>query len=574
MIMRGSGVSCGIAIGRICLYRKARLDIPNGPGAGSALELALFERARADAIASLTQLSQKMRGENAPDLADIFEAHQEILRDDVGFVEPVHSAVIGGQNAAAAVDGVLYNIAETFRALESVYMRERAADIEDLRASIVARILGVPAPGVTYEGGDCLIAAYDLAPSDTAKLDLRRVAGLITQIGGATGHTAIMARTLGIPAIVGVPGLMDAVEQGQEAVADGCDGTLILSPNKNELAEYRAKQAELARRQEELQRFASAPTVTADGRSLRLEANIGTPEDAVPAVGQGAEGFGLVRTEFLFMQREDLPPEEEQYAAYRRILEAAGDRPVTFRTLDAGGDKELPALNLPPEDNPFLGLRAIRICLKQPELFKAQLRALLRAARHGNARIMLPMVSSVTQVRQAKAILEEAKAELRAEGVPFHESVPLGIMVEIPAAAIQARDLARAVDFFSLGTNDLIQYTLAADRGNPAVADISTFCHPAVLRLVHGTIAAAEAAGIPCGLCGEAAGDPLYIPFLLGAGLEEYSMSASRILAARKLLLGLSHAACRDFAARALELDTPEQVSALFREFHEKGPLL
>jgi phosphotransferase system enzyme I (PtsI) len=335
------------------------------------------------------------------------------------------------------------------------------------------------------------------------------------------------------------------------------------------ISEYRQKQQILLDQRHQLHQYAEKPTITLDGYQVSLEANIGTAEDASDIVGKGAEGIGLVRTEFLFMQNERLPSEEEQYQAYRHILEAAGGLPVTFRTLDAGGDKELPALNLPKEANPFLGFRAIRICLKQPLLLKTQIKALLRAGSLGNARIMFPMISSTSEVAQAKAIVEEAKRELDAAGVPYCNKIPLGIMIEIPAAAILADSFAQIVDFFSIGTNDLTQYSLAADRNNPAVAEISTYFHPALLTLIHNTIAAAKRANIPCGMCGEAAGDPTFIPFLIGAGLNEFSMSASGILEIRKLISELSYEQCFKLTRQALDLSATEQVLSLFCEFKE-----
>ncbi|MDD4297922.1 MAG: phosphoenolpyruvate--protein phosphotransferase, partial [Ruminiclostridium sp.] len=399
-----------------------------------------------------------------------------------------------------------------------------------------------------------------LTPSDTAGMDLSLVAGLVTQTGGITSHTAIMSRTLGIPAVVGAENLLEHVNDGDMIILDGETGEIIINPGSTQLNFYLNLQSEYEKRKKELSQYKGRPSETTDGHIVKLEANIGTEQDAKIAAFHDAEGIGLVRTEFLYMNRQELPSEQEQFEAYHNILEAVGKKPVIFRTLDAGGDKELPYLKLEKEDNPFLGFRAIRICLKYPELLRIQLRALLRASVYGDLRIMFPMISSIDELLEAKKIFTETKAEMSLSGILHKAHVPLGIMVEIPSVAVMADVFAREVDFFSIGTNDLVQYTLAADRGNPKVSGISSAYHPAVLSLIARTIDAAKKNNIPCGMCGEAAGDLNLIPLLIGFGLKEFSMSPSTILEARKLINSLSYEKCRKLASGALHLTTVTDV--------------
>jgi len=561
MILKGKGVSSGIGIGRIRLYEKSELAIPDYRIEDPDAEIERFQAARRSAVEDIDALYKKMLNEHADEAAEVFSAHREILEDEEGFIKPVCLRIREKKdNAAFAVAFVLNGIADMFRSMDSAYMRERAADAEDLRDSVNAKILGVKKKGITARNEKCIVAAYDLAPSDTAGMELSIVEGLLTEIGGPTSHTAIMSRTMEIPAVVGTQGLMEHVHDGDMAIINGETGEIIVEPDREQIEHYMRLQQEYKKQTGELRRYVGMPSVTRDGRQVRLEANVGTEQDARLAASHDAEGIGLVRTEFLYMKRQELPSEQEQFEAYRGILESMGDRPVIFRTLDAGGDKELPALGLTKEDNPFLGFRAIRICLQNPSLFKTQLRALLRASMYGECRIMFPMISSLNEVRKAKAIVEEVKAELSHEGIPYKANVPVGIMVEIPAVAVMAEAFASEVDFFSIGTNDLVQYTLAADRGNPKLSEISTVYHPAVLNLIAATIHAAAKHHIPCGMCGEAASDTKLIPLLLGIGLNEFSMSASAILKVRKLISGLSYETCRKLADEVLELKTDEEI--------------
>lgn len=561
MMFKGNGVSPGIGIGRVSFYRKSGLDIPGYRTGDPNAEIERFQAARRSVAEDVGALYKKLLDENAGNAAEIFGAHKEILEDEEGFIKPVCLRIREEKdNAASAVAFVMNGIADMFRSMDNEYMRERAADIEDLRDSVNAKILGVKKEGANAGNEKRIVAAYDLAPSDTAGMDFSLTEGFLTETGGPTSHTAIISRTMEIPAVAGAQGLMDYLREGDTAIVNGGTGEIIINPDPEQIAYYMRLKKEYERQAGELRRYAGMPSITKDGRRVRLEANIGTERDAGLAVSHGAEGIGLVRTEFLYMGRRDMPSEQEQFEAYRNILKSMGNRPVIFRTLDAGGDKELPALGLAKEDNPFLGFRAIRICLQNQPLFKTQLRALLRAGAHGDCRVMFPMISSLGELRRAKKIVEEVKAELSHERIPYKADIPVGIMVEIPAVAVMAGTFADEADFFSIGTNDLVQYTLAADRGNPRLAEISTVYHPAVLNLIASAIRAAKEHHIPCGMCGEAAGDAKLIPFLLGAGLEEFSMTASAIPGVRKLIAGLSYNACRDLAEEILKLKTDEDV--------------
>ncbi|MDD4495538.1 MAG: phosphoenolpyruvate--protein phosphotransferase [Eubacteriales bacterium] len=569
MKIKGIGASPGLALGYVEIFKKTDINIPDYIPEDNDAEIARFQSARQKSINEVIALYDKLMKENAVDAAEVFMAHKEILEDEAGFVEPVIERItVNSENAAMAAANVLNATADMFRSMDNEYMQARAADAEDLRDSVVSNILGlkrsgmrdpVKKPGMEKQ----IIAAYDLAPSDTAGLNFDAVEGIVTQTGGTTSHTAVMSRTLELPAVVGAGGLLGHVNDGDFIILDGETGEVIINPGKEQIEEYLKLRDEYIKRKDELRKYAGRQSVTLDGRQVRLEANIGTVSDAEAAAENGAEGIGLVRTEFLYMERKELPSEQEQYEAYKGILEKMGDKPVIFRTLDAGGDKSLPSLALPKEENPFLGYRAIRICLNNPPLFKTQLRALLRAGVHGNPKIMFPMISSLDELRRAKKLLEEAAGELSEEGVPYREKIPVGIMVEIPAVAVMADRIAKEVDFFSIGTNDLVQYTLAADRGNPSIADVYTTFHPAVLQLVALTISAAERADIPCGMCGEAAGNLTLVPLFLGFGLKEFSMSPSSVLKVRKLINSLNYKECKVLAEKVLQLDTADEIEKI-----------
>ena len=441
-------------------------------------------------------------------------------------------------------------------------MRQRAADIGDIRTRMLGILLHAESVDLAALPEGTVLVVHDLTPSMTVSLSKEHVCAILTEVGGQTSHSAILARALEVPAVLGVPGLLDAVQDGMTVAVDGTEGAALLCPDEATLAAFQARRDKWLEERALLQVYRDRDTRTADGRHVDLYANIGSVADAKAAAEAGAEGIGLFRTEFLFMDRTALPDEEEQYQAYAQVSDLMAGKEVIIRTLDVGGDKGIDYLEMEREENPFLGHRAIRYCLDRPDLYRVQLRALLRAgARHGNIKIMLPLVSGVEEVRGARALLEECKAQLSAEGLAFDPHISLGIMVETPAAALIADLLAREADFFSIGTNDLTQYTIAVDRGNAKVEKLYTCYHPAVLRSIRSVIAAGKAAGIPVGMCGEAAADPRMIPLLLAFGLDEFSVSPSSILAARKQIADWNGPDALRTAEQAMALDTAAQVS-------------
>jgi len=565
-MLKGTGVSSGIGMAPVVLLVKQEIVIPDGPAADPTAEAEAFRKAHSRVIDETDQLMEKANVSMGAEEAAIFEAHKMIL-EDPELTAPIYAAIEGGENAAAAIEGAMISVIEIFEAMDDDYMRERAADMRDIKDRLLRAVLGIEEKDISSLPESSIIAAHDLTPSDTARMDKAHVAGILTEIGGRTSHSAIMARSMEVPAVVGCADVLSQLKEGMLIAIDGDAGTVELEPNVARQAELRALQAAQAEEKEALHLYRDRPTVTSDGRHVEAAANIGTPEEALRAFELGAETIGLFRSEFLYMDRQGLPTEEEQFEAYRQAVCAMEGRPVIVRTLDIGGDKKLPALPLPAEENPFLGYRAIRLCLDQKNLFLTQLRALLRASAFGKLRIMFPMISSLEELRRAKAILEEAKAALRAENTAFDEAVEVGIMIEIPAAALLADAFAKECDFFSIGTNDLIQYTVAVDRGNERIASLYSQYHPAVLRLIDMTITAAHRNGIFCGMCGEAAGDPKLIPVLLGMGLDEFSMSAGSILSARRQICEADSAVCAALAQEVLSLSTAEEVKARLEQF-------
>jgi phosphocarrier protein FPr len=471
-------------------------------------------------------------------------------------------------NAEAAWQRETAALSAAYGALDDEYMRARAADIEDVGQRVLRRLMGVEPPSLNFAEPSILIAA-DLTPSDTARLDPQRVLAICTELGGATAHSAILARALGIPAVVGLGHDIWSVAEGQRVAVDGDGGLLWPEPDEARLAVFAARRDAWLESQRRAKAAGQVAAVTLDGRAVEVAANIGSPNDVGPALEFGAEGVGLFRTEYLFMDRAEAPTEEEQLAAYRRAARLVGDRPLIIRTLDVGGDKPLPYLDLGEEANPFLGWRAIRFCLERPDIFLPQLRAILRSSAGElaprNVKIMFPMVGTVAEVRAAKAMLAAARDELRGAGTPFNEDLEVGIMIEVPSAVAIADQLAREVSFFSIGTNDLTQYVMAADRGNARVAGLASAFQPAVLRLVRDAAEAAHAAGIWIGMCGELAGNPLATPILLGLGLDELSMSAPAIPAVKEGVRRLTMADARRIADEALAADSAEAVVALLK---------
>ena len=564
--LHGIVASRGIGIGPAFQFRRADLRFERRTVEDAAAEWARLEAALETAREQLADVYAKSEAESGAEQAAIFQAHALMLADPE-LLGAVRTAIEEQHvNAEAALCDATEGYAQMLELLDDEYLSARAADVRDVATRVLRILLGVAESPTAGLAAPSIILARDLTPSDTVMLDKSLVLGFCTVAGGATSHTAILARGLGLPAIVGAgPDVLD-IPDNTMLIVDGGAGTLLVEPDEETVATYRTRRTAGATALAQAHEHAHEPAVTRDGVTVAVVANIGNVAGARAALEAGAEGVGLLRTEFLYLERDHLPDEKEQYRAYRAIVDEFGGRPVILRTLDVGGDKELPYLDLPDEMNPFLGVRAIRLCLARPELFKPQLRAALRAGAGRNLKLMFPMVARVAEVRAARAVLEECRAELLVEGQPVAEEMEIGIMVEIPAAALMADHLAAEVDFFSIGTNDLSQYTLAADRTNASVAPLADAFHPAVLRLVRDVIAAAHAQDKWVGLCGELAGEPLAIPILLGLGLDEFSMNPPAIPLAKQIIRALTLDETQEIAQAALELDDPDAVRTLVRE--------
>jgi phosphoenolpyruvate-protein phosphotransferase len=561
----GIPASRGIALGPAFQFLRPHLVVTRYNVQDYMAEWARFESALDGARQQLAAVQASVAGSHGAEEAAIFEA-QAMMLDDPDLIEAVRLAIQQeGINAEAALHDAAEGYAQALATLDDEYLQARAADVRDVANRVLRVLLNVAESPTAGLKAPSIILAADLAPSDTVMLDKSLVLGFCTAAGGATSHTAILARGLGLPAVVGVRTEILGLPDSAPLILDGEAGWLVVEPDAATTAAYRAKQAGADAAEAVARASAHEPAITRDGRRVEVVANIGNVAGAHAALAAGAEGVGLLRTEFLFLERTNLPSEEEQYRAYKAIGDAFGELPVVLRTLDVGGDKELPYLNTPSEQNPFLGVRAIRLCLSRPELFKPQLRAALRAGAGNGLKLMFPMVATVGEVRQARAVLAECLAELQAQGLPVAERMEVGIMIEIPAAAIVADQLAKVVDFFSIGTNDLSQYTMAADRTNAGVASLANAFQPAVLRLIRQVIDAAHAAGKWVGLCGELAGEPLAIPILLGLGLDEFSMNAPAIPTAKQVIRTLRVDEARAIAAVVLELESAEDVRNMVR---------
>ncbi|MBV7271559.1 phosphoenolpyruvate--protein phosphotransferase [Clostridiaceae bacterium UIB06] len=533
----GIAASKGYAIGTVVIKEENELKIEERAVKDVESEKERFKKALQNSKEQLVKIKEKAEKEMGADKAAVFESHAMLL-EDPEFAGAVEMGIENSKiNAEKALQDVVDMYAGIFASMEDEYMRERGADVKDVGKRVLANLLGKISVDSDIMADNTVVVAHDLTPSDTAQLDKSKVIAFLTNIGGRTSHSAIMARTLEIPAVVGLQDITSSVKNGDTIIVDGIEGSVVINPDEETIKAYEAKKEGFEREREELKKLISVKTVTKAGKRIEVAGNIGKPEDVHSVLANGGDGIGLFRTEFLYMDRNDAPTEEEQYEAYKYVLEKMEGRPVVIRTLDIGGDKTLPYLPLPEEMNPFLGYRAIRLCLDRKELFKIQLRALLRASVYGNLRVMFPMISGLEEFLQAKEVVEECKAELKAEGKDVSENIQWGIMVEIPAAAVCADELAKYVDFFSIGTNDLIQYTLAADRMSEKVSYLYNPMHPAVLRLIKMTIEGAHKEGKWCGMCGEMAGDEKAIATLVEYGLDEFSMSASSILKAKQLIM-------------------------------------
>lgn len=567
-LIKGIAASDGVAIAKAYLLVEPDLTFDkNEKVIDVEGEVAKFNSAIEASKVELTKIRNNAEVQLGADKAAIFDAHLLVL-DDPELIQPIQDKIKNeNANAATALTDVTTQFVTIFESMDNEYMKERAADIRDVSKRVLSHILGVELPNPSMIDESVVIVGNDLTPSDTAQLNKEFVQGFATNIGGRTSHSAIMSRSLEIPAIVGTKSITQEVKQGDMIIVDGLNGDVIVNPTEDELIAYQDKRERYFADKKELQKLRDADTVTVDGVHAELAANIGTPNDLPGVIENGAQGIGLYRTEFLYMGRDQMPTEEEQFEAYKEVLEAMDGKRVVVRTLDIGGDKELSYLNLPEEMNPFLGYRAIRLCLAQQDIFRPQLRALLRASVYGKLNIMFPMVATINEFREAKAILLEEKENLKNEGHDISDDIELGIMVEIPATAALADVFAKEVDFFSIGTNDLIQYTLAADRMSERVSYLYQPYNPSILRLVKQVIEASHKEGKWTGMCGEMAGDETAIPLLLGLGLDEFSMSATSILKARRQINGLSKNEMTELANRAVDCATQEEVIELVNNY-------
>ena len=575
MRIQGISGSRGVAVGNVYRYIQEEIVIPDYTVADDKVEeeIGKFAAAMAATLKQLDTIRQKALDEMGPEEAAIFEAHMQIAQDP-SLSDGIKSLVESSHtNVVAATAQTIETFANIFLGMEDPYMRERGADIKDIGDRLMRNMLGMNPRGLSHISGEVILVAQDLAPSDTASLDKNVVKGIVTAAGGPTSHAAIMARTLEIPAVMGV-GDIESFVDGDKAVVLGTDGIVEMNPSDADWDEYTNQAAAF---QEELKRLcesANLEATTTDGHHVELFGNIGKAKDAKNALTMGAQGIGLYRTEFLYMENDELPAEDVQFEEYKKVAQDMKGKPVIIRTMDIGGDKELKCLDLPSEMNPFLGYRAIRISLNRPDIFKVQLRALLRASAFGDIHIMYPMIASVEEVKQANVMLDECKEELTAEGKEFNKDIKVGIMIEVPAAAVISPILAKYVDFFSIGTNDLCQYTLAVDRMNEAISSLYQPLHPGVLRLIKHVIDASHEQGKFTGMCGELASDPVATMILLGLGLDEFSMTASSIPLIKNILRSVSKAECEEVANKALTMDTAEEITGYAKSvLIEKGLL-
>ncbi|MCW6659292.1 phosphoenolpyruvate--protein phosphotransferase [Aerococcaceae bacterium NML191292] len=563
--LKGIAASDGIAIAPAYLLTEPDLSFERKIIEDSASEIARLDAAIEQATAEITAIRDIAKESLGAEEAQVFEAHLLVVADPelTGQIKATIEA--NKVNAEAALKEVSEMFINIFASMENnPYMQERAADIKDVSERVMAALLGVKLPSPATISEEVIVIAHDLTPSDTAQLNKQYVRAFATNIGGRTSHSAIMARSLEIPAIVGTKSITETVKDGDLLIVDALEGIVIVNPTEAQVADYRVKAEAFAAQKAEWAKLVSAPSVTKDGKHVELAGNIGTPKDVTGVLDNGGDGVGLYRTEFLYMDSSDFPTEDDQYEAYKTVLESMKGKGVVVRTMDIGGDKELPYLQLPHEMNPFLGYRAIRISLDRQEMFKTQLRALLRASVHGDLRIMFPMIATLQEFRSAKKILDDTKAELLAEGVTVSDSIQVGIMIEIPAAAVLAHQFAKEVDFFSIGTNDLIQYTMAADRMNEQVSYLYQPYNPSILTLIKHVIDSSHKEGKWTGMCGEMAGDQTAVPLLLGMGLDEFSMSATSILKTRSLIAKLDSKEMEALAGKAInECTTAEEVVAL-----------
>ena len=546
--LTGIGASEGVSVGKVLLFIEEELVIPQETTDSTIeSELTKLDEGLKKSKTQLIAIRERVKEKMGEDKASIFDGHIMLLEDEDLIMEVQTKIKSEGMPAAKALHEGIEEYCEMISQLDDPYLRERAADLRDIGKRWLKNLLGIKIHDLSNLEPDTIVVTYDLTPSDTAQLDLENCVGFITEVGGKTAHSAIMARSLELPAVVGVKGILGEAKDGETVIMDGEAGELFLNPPAEIITEYQEKREKIRKEKEELKKLINEEAITPDGRKVDIWGNIGSPNDVDAVIESGATGIGLYRTEFLFMNSDHFPTEEEQYRAYRVVAEKMKGKPVTIRTMDIGGDKELPYLDLPKEMNPFLGYRAIRISLENKDMFKTQLRAILRASQYGQIKIMYPMISSINEIRKANAILEECKKELDEIGKVYDRNIKVGIMVETPAVAFRAKYFAKECDFFSIGTNDLTQYTLAVDRGNEKIANLYDTYNPSVLQAIKMLIDGAHEGGIKISMCGEFAGDENAVALLFGMGLDAFSMSGISIPRVKRILMKLDKKECQDF---------------------------
>lgn len=564
--MKGLGVSQGIGIGKAFVIEKSDVAVVKLQKEDSLNEVNRFKNALDICRAQIEELYQKTLRDMGEKEAMIFKSHEMMLEDDTFISEVVMKINSEKVNAEYALDETARIYIKMFDKIEDEYLKERAYDIKDIMDRILRAIAGTNITDYSKMEEGSIIVAKDLTPSDTAQLDRTKVAAMITEMGGKTSHAAIMARIMGIPTVVGIDRVVEKVKNNDFIICDGKTGKVIINPNEKQKNYYLRKKENEDKIREQLKKQIGLPTITKDGFKVELSSNISTPNDVHPALENDAEGIGLFRSEFIFMNRNCQPSEDEQFEQYKEVLVNMKNKPVIIRTMDIGGDKDVSYMEIPKEMNPFLGYRAIRVCLVDTNMFKTQLKAILRASVFGNVKIMFPMISTMKELKDAKKVYEEAKSELRENGIPYKEDIEIGIMIEIPSAAIISDLLAKEVDFFSIGTNDLIQYTMAVDRMNSKLAHLYSQYHPALLRLIKSIIKNGHDRGIWVGMCGEAAGDPKLIPVFVGMGLDEFSMNSPSILSSRYIIRDLNKKDMEAVADKILNFETAVEVENYLSE--------
>ena len=555
----GKGISEGIGLGKVVILEENELKIEKQKIEDISAEKQQIYDAVKEVESEIEKLIKNIDGTEK----EIMQAYLMILQDPSLIQETIKIIEQEKCNSAYAVEKGLNQIIKTFEEMDEPYMAARSRDIEDMKKRILAKLLKIEEIDLSKLPENTILVAKELSTSDTAKMNLKNISGIITEIGGVNSHMAIIARTNEIPAIVGIKNIFENIKENDFIALNGATGEIFLNPTQEKIEELTKNQENIKQEKQELEKYKNEKAITKDGHQVELLANIGGPQDIQIVIDNTAEGVGLLRSEFLYMDAKDFPSEEEQFEAYKKIAESLENKRLVIRTLDIGGDKDLKYMKLPKEENPFLGYRAIRIYLDNVDLFKVQLRAILRASNYGNVAIMLPMISSIEELRKSKEIIEEVKQELKTKNIKFNENIEVGIMVEIPSSAVMADEFAKECDFFSIGTNDLIQYTIAVERGNEKLANLYSHFNPAVIRLIKYAIDGAHKNGILCGMCGEAAGDVKFIPLLVGLGLDEFSMNANKILKARKLIIDLNFEECKKLANKVLKLESTEEVKRI-----------